>query len=80
MRGKGIRHRNVNEPWPEFGTMRDLNERIPLAYAFLPQRSTPTPERPAVWGWTPNPSAPPHAEQRITLSIVSRGRPQNPAP
>jgi transglutaminase-like putative cysteine protease len=75
MRGKGIRHRDVRDPWPEFGTMRDLNERIPLGYAFLPQRSAPTPERPAVWGWEPTPSRPPHAEQRISLSMVSRGSP-----
>ncbi len=39
MRGKGIRHRDVHQPWPEFGTMDDLNRRVPLAYHFLPPRA-----------------------------------------
>lgn len=74
MRGKAILHRNVREPWPEFGTMKDLNEVIPLAYTFLPPATVESPIAAAVWGWDPRPNGAPNAEQTITLTIASLGR------
>ena len=76
MRGKGIRHRNVREPWPEFGTLKDLNERIPLAYHFVPPATVQTPQNPAVWGWDPRPGGDPSSQQQIRIGIISRGRGQ----
>jgi hypothetical protein len=80
MRGKAIQSRSVHEPWPEFGTMKRLNRRIPLAYHFIPPVTAESPLRPAVWGWDPRPSGPPYVEQRINISIVSRGHLQPPQP
>lgn len=75
MSGKGIRNRNVRQPWPEFGTMEDLNRRIPLSFHFIPPATTQSPQAPAVWGWDPRPAPPSYgAEQTIQLSITSRGR------
>jgi hypothetical protein len=73
MRGKSVRHRNVKDPWPEFGSMKDLNERIPLAYHFIPPKAVQSPQRPAVWGWDPRPKGE-TAEQRITIGVSSLGR------
>lgn len=72
MRGKGM-HRPVQDPWPEFGTMDDLNERVPLAYGFMPQRSVQSPMNPAVWGWDPRPSGSPDAEQMVRITVSGRG-------
>ncbi len=54
--------------------MEDLNDRVPLAYHFMPAASVQTPQYPAVWGWDPRPWRDPSSEQQIRLSIVSRGR------
>lgn len=74
MRGKGIRTLDVRKPWPELGTMDDLNRRIPLAYHFIPPASVESPEYPAVWGWDPRPGKDPGSHQQISIMITSRGR------
>lgn len=71
MRGS-VNHLDVRRPWPDFGTMDDLNERIPLAYHFLPPAAVESPMYPAVWGWDPRPART-SAEQRIQLQMISRG-------
>ena len=73
MRGK-VRSLDVRRPWPEFGTMKDLNRRIPLAYHFMPPAAVQTPQYPSVWGWDPRPGGDPSSQQHIRLSITSRGR------
>ena len=74
MRGKGIRTLDVRRPWSEFGTMKDLNRRIPLAYHFIPPTTVESPQNPAVWGWDPRPGGDPSSEQIIKFTVVSRGR------
>jgi hypothetical protein len=74
MRGKGIRTMDVKRAWPEFGTMKDLNERIPLAYHFIPAATIESPQNPAVWGWDPRPGGTDTSEQAITIGVVSRGK------
>ncbi len=74
MRGKGIRTMDVRKPWPEFGAMRDLNRRIPLAYNFMPAATVESPRLPAVWGWDLRQSPPRPSDQWIRPLIVSRGR------
>jgi hypothetical protein len=73
MRGKGIRQLKVQDAWPEFGTMEDLNRRIPLAFTFVPP-SSKAPGGPAVWGWDPSPGGDPGAQPSVMLTTVSRGR------
>ncbi len=72
MRGKGL-HRHVREPWPEFGTLDDLNERVPLAYHFIPPRAVQSPMNAALWGWDPRPNGAPDAEQFIRVTVSGRG-------
>lgn len=74
MRGKGIRTLDVRKPWPEFGTLSDLNRRIPVAYHFIPPATVESPLNPAVWAWDPRPGGDPGSEQHINISITSRGR------
>lgn len=74
MRGKNVRGLDVYKPWPEFGTMKELNERITLAYHFIPPIGVQTPRNPGVWGWTPRPGGDPGSEQNIHISITSRGK------
>ena len=74
LRRRSLGNLDVRRPWPEFGTMKDLNDRVPLAYHFMPAASVETPQYPAVWGWDPRPWRDPSSEQQIRLSIISRGR------
>ena len=73
MRGK-VRTLDVRRPWPEFGTMDDLNERIPLSYHFVPPASVESPMNASVWGWDPRPGGDPGTEQQIRFTIISRGK------
>jgi transglutaminase-like putative cysteine protease len=79
MQGKGL-HREVHEPWPEFGSIRDLNERIPLAYGFTPARGEmgpgpiDLPEVASIWGWNLSSRGAPGVRQQIRLSMESLGR------
>jgi hypothetical protein len=74
MRGSGVKSRDVRRPWAHFGTLDDLNERIPLSYHFMPPAAVQTPGYPAVWGWDPRPGQDPSSDQAIGFTIISRGR------
>ena len=43
LRGKGIQNRDVREPWPEFGSLKDLNRRVPMAFHYMPPTSVQSP-------------------------------------
>ena len=73
MQGKGIRTMDVRRPWPECGTMDDLNEWIPLSYHFIAPAQVESPLYPAVWGWDPRPGGDPGSEQVLQLMAISRG-------
>ena len=74
MRGKGIRSLDVRKAWPELGTMKDLNKRIPLSYYFIPPASVESPQFPAVWGWDPRPGRDPASNPAVFMDITSRGK------
>jgi len=73
MHGKAIRTLNIRDAWPEFGTLDDLNRRVPLAFTFIPP-STQAPEFPAVWGWDPRPGGNPGAQPTVMITVTSRGK------
>jgi hypothetical protein len=74
MKRKGVRRQDVRTVWPEFGTLEDLNRRIPLAYGFIPTGALVVPENPAVWGWDPRPGGDLSSDQAIMVTIISRGK------
>ena len=74
MRVKAINNRDLREPWPEFGTMKDLNERIPLSYFFIPPAGLEAPWKPIVWGWDPRPGGDPSTEPAVSFTMISRGK------
>lgn len=76
LRGKGIRNKEVREPWSEFGTMKNLNERIPLSFYFVPPTGVESPQYPAVWGWDPRPGRDPGTTQQLKFTTISRGSPK----
>ncbi len=76
LRGNGIRNKNVRDPWSDFGTMKDLNERIPLSFYFIPPAGVETPQYPAVWGWDPRPGRDPGTYPQVKFVVVSRGSPR----
>ncbi len=71
MRGSGVSRMDVKRQWPHFGQMKDLNERIPLAYHFIPPVAVTSPRNPAVWGWAPQPRSIATADQFIQMNLVS---------
>ena len=73
MRGKGLSNLSVEQPWPDFGTIKNLNKRVPLAFHFVPPTGVESPQRPAIWGWDPRPESPKTAEQIINMQMISRG-------
>lgn len=74
MRGKGIRTMDARQPWPEFGTMKDLHDRVPLSRHFMPPVSSQAPGYPAVWGWDPRPTRPKLGNYTVNMTMISRGR------
>ncbi len=74
MRGGKVRNLDVRRPWPGLGNIKDLNRRLPLGYHFVAPASVQSPQCPAVWGWDPRPGGDPGSEQRISITIDSRGR------
>jgi len=74
MRGKGIRTMAIDKPWPEFGTMKDLNERIPVSYHYIPPATVESPMRPGIWGWDPRPGGDPGTDPVIIIDIIGRGK------
>ena len=52
----GIRRKaqtlEVRDDWTEFGTMSDLNRRVPLARAFAPDNGQAAYDCYAIWGWS----------------------------
>ena len=74
MRGKAVRTMDVRKPWPEFGTLEDLNLRLPLAYHFIPPATVESPRSPAVWAWDPRPSRDITDFHQVLITITSRGK------
>jgi hypothetical protein len=52
MQRRGVRSWDLDDPWQDFGTMKDLNRRLPLSYTFLPSDPMLAYDAPALWGWT----------------------------
>ncbi|MCZ6834214.1 MAG: transglutaminase-like domain-containing protein [Planctomycetota bacterium] len=77
LRKQAIGNRNLNDSWKDFGTMDDLNERIPLSYFFIPPASVEAPWKPAVWGWDPRPGGDPSTYPTVNLMMISKGRGQD---
>jgi hypothetical protein len=79
LRTKSLQTMNVRQAWTDFGTLRKLNERIPMSYHFIPPSQVQSPQAPAVWGWDPRPNGAPSADQYVTLRMQHRGRvPEDP--
>jgi hypothetical protein len=49
LRGSGFQYKGLDVSWKGFGNMKDLKERIPVAYDFQPEGSLWN--WPPVWGW-----------------------------
>lgn len=74
MRGSAIARRNVRDPWPWLGTIKDLNQRLILSYAFQPPGGLICHGYPAVYGWDPRPAgAPSSTRQYVNVNSNSRG-------
>lgn len=76
MQGDGVHRRPVNQPWPHFGTMDELNERVPLSYHFHPPAPVEALDAPGLWGWRPNPpldSRRHRLETQVEMQMISRG-------
>lgn len=74
MRGKAIANLNIRDPWPDLGTLKDLNDWIPLSYFFIPPLSVEAPYKPIVWGWDPRPGGDPSTIPVVSFSMISRGQ------
>lgn len=53
LRGAVAGNTPADRPWPGLGRIRDLNNRMPLSYFFLPPRQDASMiEFPGAWGWS----------------------------
>lgn len=74
LRSTNLPMRNIRDSWQWFGTMKELNSRIPFAYTFVPPASLISHGNPAVYGWDPRPrGAPASTRQYIHINTTSRG-------
>jgi len=53
MRGKGLETRGLKDAWTGFGTLKDLNELVPISHTFVPAANLQAPIAAALWGWDP---------------------------
>jgi transglutaminase-like putative cysteine protease len=75
LRGNGSwRNTPPDRPWPNFGTWKDLNQRIPMAYEFVPGPDARPFQRPSIHGVRLEGGSEQIPAQYITIGIVSRGR------
>lgn len=74
LRGNGAMQREVRQPWIDLGTMDRLNERIPLAFHYLPPTLVESPIAPGVWGWDPRPGGDPSSTVVLTISSAHKGK------
>ena len=52
LRGSHGMQAKPDRPWPGVGRIKELNERVPVAFAFLPPRNQASAVwYPAAWGW-----------------------------
>lgn len=51
MRGQGLANKDIRRPWRWFGTIRDQNRRVAIAYDFAPFAHGSVPDWPAGWSW-----------------------------
>jgi len=52
LREQSIRTLDATQPWEYFGTIPQLQRRIPLSWSFAPQNGSTAFDSWAVWGWT----------------------------
>ena len=52
LRQQSIRTLDATQPWEHFGTMRQLQRRIPLSWSFAPENGSTAFDSWSVWGWT----------------------------
>ncbi|MFK7960198.1 MAG: transglutaminase family protein [Phycisphaerales bacterium] len=69
------REAGYNQAWPEFGTWDELNERVPIAFDFVPV-GWDSAQLPAVYGWfaDPSPDSTGYPVQLIKIELEDRGR------
>ncbi|MDA0295951.1 MAG: transglutaminase-like domain-containing protein [Planctomycetota bacterium] len=76
MRGRGLPQANVNQPWKWFGTIKQMNRRVVLAYDFAPFNHGVIQNWPAGWAWTVSgrTTAPFRIVDATAPLMVSRGQ------
>ena len=74
MRGSGFQFKALDVAWPGFGNVKNLDERIPVAYRFQPEGSKW--EWPPVWGWiyNGNPARAYRIFSQTSLVRINRGQ------
>ena len=76
MRGQTALNQPVTAPWPGFGTINDLNQRVPLAYSWLSADNTAQPDAVALWSWGGTNQLPSLSQQvNVNVAITGPGRP-----
>ncbi len=74
LRGSTVRQLKVADAWPGVGTMKDLNEWIPISWCFAP-RSYESPPIAALWGWRPaGRFSASSLDSTISFQATSRGK------
>lgn len=76
MRGQGLANKRIEQPWRWFGTIRDQNRRVAIAYDFAPFAHGEVPDWPAGWSWrmAVSKQEPWTLNAIVTPIMVSRGQ------
>lgn len=70
-RAQSSRLPDIAKPWDYFGNHKELQGVIPFAFQFQPPTTVRAYGTPGFWGWLVLPTAPPRAEQWLTLHANS---------
>ncbi len=75
LRGSSVRQLKVAAPWPEIGTMDDLNDRVTICHSFMPEGMMGA-DYLSLWGWQPKGQSNTYngLDASLSYQMISRGK------
>src|SRR5690606_2963832 len=75
MRSRSGQLRDLDRPWPYFGTHKNLEYYMPFAFHFHPPlKGVQAFGSPGFWGWIVFPEPPGRADQAIYFNVITTPR------
>lgn len=74
-RAESSRAPDIDRPWRYFGNHDELDEIVPISSVYAPVEAATVSSIPALWGWSTDPTRPPHS-MRTIMRFEATGQPR----